>query len=185
VLSGVDQPNYRIQGLDLGANDYLIKPFHIGELAARVRSIFRVVDHENLDGAIKPLERLYLVSDRIDNVAASMEALRINSVAEHVDSLRSLSEQIRENIGQTAQRGRSPTKSEVRTQAGRALPILESIYNVLGTERGAQTIIAGAVAGVIGAAGWPAVTAYSLTMAAWMGKDAFATALKKLPTRPK
>ena len=31
----------RVQGLDLGADDYLAKPFHFEELAARLRSILR------------------------------------------------------------------------------------------------------------------------------------------------
>ena len=31
----------RVTGLDLGADDYLVKPFHFPELIARVRSIFR------------------------------------------------------------------------------------------------------------------------------------------------
>jgi DNA-binding response OmpR family regulator len=33
--------NDRIHGLDAGADDYLIKPFSIGELLARIRSVFR------------------------------------------------------------------------------------------------------------------------------------------------
>ena len=31
----------RVKGLDLGANDYLIKPFHLEELEARIRSLLR------------------------------------------------------------------------------------------------------------------------------------------------
>ncbi|MEY8417551.1 response regulator transcription factor [Tissierella praeacuta] len=31
----------RVKGLDLGANDYLIKPFHFEELEARIRSLLR------------------------------------------------------------------------------------------------------------------------------------------------
>lgn len=41
VLSGRGSENDRITGLDLGADDYLIKPFSPGELAARVRSVLR------------------------------------------------------------------------------------------------------------------------------------------------
>lgn len=31
----------RVTGLDLGADDYLVKPFHFDELAARIRALFR------------------------------------------------------------------------------------------------------------------------------------------------
>jgi two-component system, OmpR family, phosphate regulon response regulator PhoB len=41
VLSGRDGETDRIVGLDLGADDYLVKPFSPGELAARVRSVLR------------------------------------------------------------------------------------------------------------------------------------------------
>jgi DNA-binding response OmpR family regulator len=43
VLSGRDGETDRIIGLDLGADDYLVKPFSPGELAARVRSVLRRV----------------------------------------------------------------------------------------------------------------------------------------------
>ena len=41
MLSGRSGESDRIVGLDLGADDYLIKPFSPGELAARVRSVLR------------------------------------------------------------------------------------------------------------------------------------------------
>jgi two-component system phosphate regulon response regulator PhoB len=41
VLSGRDGEADRIVGLDLGADDYLVKPFSPGELAARARSVLR------------------------------------------------------------------------------------------------------------------------------------------------
>ena len=41
VLSGRDGETDRIVGLDLGADDYLVKPFSPGELAARARSVLR------------------------------------------------------------------------------------------------------------------------------------------------
>lgn len=41
VLSGRSGEGDRITGLDLGADDYLVKPFSPGELAARVRSVLR------------------------------------------------------------------------------------------------------------------------------------------------
>ncbi|MGE5293050.1 MAG: response regulator transcription factor [Micromonosporaceae bacterium] len=41
ILSGRTGETDRIVGLDLGADDYLVKPFSPGELAARVRSVLR------------------------------------------------------------------------------------------------------------------------------------------------
>jgi len=41
VVSGRDEERDRILGLDLGADDYLTKPFSIGELEARVRAVLR------------------------------------------------------------------------------------------------------------------------------------------------
>ena len=41
VLSGRDSETDRIIGLDLGADDYLVKPCSPGELAARARSVLR------------------------------------------------------------------------------------------------------------------------------------------------
>lgn len=41
ILSGRDTETDRVNGLDLGADDYLVKPFSPAELAARVRSVLR------------------------------------------------------------------------------------------------------------------------------------------------
>jgi two-component system response regulator QseB len=41
VMTARDALEMRIRGLDLGADDYLVKPFHLGELAARIRSLTR------------------------------------------------------------------------------------------------------------------------------------------------
>jgi two-component system response regulator MprA len=40
-LSAKDEVQDRITGLELGADDYLVKPFDFGELLARVRSVLR------------------------------------------------------------------------------------------------------------------------------------------------
>lgn len=40
-LTALGEPVERINGLDLGADDYLVKPFDIGELLARIRSVMR------------------------------------------------------------------------------------------------------------------------------------------------
>ena len=41
IMTARDTPEARIKGLDMGADDYLVKPFHLGELAARIRSLTR------------------------------------------------------------------------------------------------------------------------------------------------
>ena len=41
ILSAKDSLEDKVNGLDLGADDYLPKPFHLAELHARVRSLFR------------------------------------------------------------------------------------------------------------------------------------------------
>ena len=39
LLTARDAVESRVEGLDLGADDYLTKPFHLDELAARIRSL--------------------------------------------------------------------------------------------------------------------------------------------------
>jgi DNA-binding response OmpR family regulator len=47
ILSARSQESDIIRGLESGADDYVTKPFSIGELLARVRTIFRRVDVAN------------------------------------------------------------------------------------------------------------------------------------------
>lgn len=47
IVSAKDSLDDRIKGLDLGADDYLPKPFHMAELHARVRAVVR---RKNFDG---------------------------------------------------------------------------------------------------------------------------------------
>lgn len=41
ILSANDQTEDRVQGLDLGADDYLVKPFALEELVSRLRALYR------------------------------------------------------------------------------------------------------------------------------------------------
>ena len=41
ILTAKDLPDDRVRGLELGADDYLVKPFVFGELVARVRALVR------------------------------------------------------------------------------------------------------------------------------------------------
>jgi DNA-binding response OmpR family regulator len=47
IISAKDSLDDKIKGLDLGADDYLTKPFHIAELNARIKSVIR---RKKLDG---------------------------------------------------------------------------------------------------------------------------------------
>ena len=48
-LTAKDSIEDRVKGLDMGANDYLIKPFAFDELAARIRALTRTAFHTNPD----------------------------------------------------------------------------------------------------------------------------------------
>ncbi len=41
VLTARDGPDDRVTGLDAGADDYLVKPFHMPELVSRIRALLR------------------------------------------------------------------------------------------------------------------------------------------------
>jgi DNA-binding response OmpR family regulator len=41
VVSGEDDEGSKIEALDSGADDYVVKPFNVGELLARVRAVLR------------------------------------------------------------------------------------------------------------------------------------------------
>src|SRR5438132_7487427 len=45
ILTARGQESDKIRGLDAGADDYVTKPFSIGELLARIKAIFRRLSH--------------------------------------------------------------------------------------------------------------------------------------------
>lgn len=69
ILSALQEEMHRIAGLELGANDFVLKPFSFGELLARVRSLLRwserptnMIQNETLQAG--PL-RIELASRRV------------------------------------------------------------------------------------------------------------------------
>lgn len=52
IITGLGELQDKIDGLDLGADDYLVKPFHIKELLARIRALTRrpseIIDKQTL-----------------------------------------------------------------------------------------------------------------------------------------
>jgi two-component system, OmpR family, response regulator MprA len=63
MLTARDAVSDRIDGLDAGADDYLVKPFDVGELKARLRALLRRVGGEGDPDAIS-FEELRLDSAR-------------------------------------------------------------------------------------------------------------------------
>ena len=58
-LTARDQVHDRVKGLELGADDYLVKPFAFSELLARMHSVLR-------RGSSRPVETLKLADLEID-----------------------------------------------------------------------------------------------------------------------
>ena len=84
MLTARDQIEDRVKGLELGADDYLVKPFAFAELLARVRSLLRrgrVRDPESLQVADLELDvlkrRAYRGSNRIDLTAKEFALLEL------------------------------------------------------------------------------------------------------------
>ena len=84
VMTARDTVEERIAGLDLGADDYIIKPFHLTELEARVRALIRrahaatspdlVHGHLRLDTAGR---RLYVDEQPMDLSARELAVLEL------------------------------------------------------------------------------------------------------------
>jgi len=66
ILSGRESAGTKVQGLDLGADDYLVKPFSLEELQARVRALLR-----RKQGSASPSIRAGdLTFDTVDRIAS-------------------------------------------------------------------------------------------------------------------
>lgn len=54
LLTGKGSASDKAKGLDLGADDYIVKPFHLDELTARVRAVLRRASgSNNVSGAVR------------------------------------------------------------------------------------------------------------------------------------
>ncbi len=81
ILTALDAVENRVRGLDLGADDYLVKPFELTELEARVRALTRrargnalpVISHGAL--MFDPRQRIASVHDKPLDLSAREIAL--------------------------------------------------------------------------------------------------------------
>ena len=70
MLTARDREIDRVLGLELGADDYVTKPFSLAELASRVRSLLRRVELDRRAGAEPPLRVGTLRIDRASHRAS-------------------------------------------------------------------------------------------------------------------
>ena len=60
ILSGYGEEEVIVSALDLGADDYITKPFRVVELLARVRALLRRVAKQPVPGAVRKIGELEL-----------------------------------------------------------------------------------------------------------------------------
>jgi hypothetical protein len=113
-----------------------------------------------------------ILAERIERVATEISRLRINSATEYVEQLRTIA---------TEAKNLPDNEAAIRAIAGKVLSILSRLLDTLGTNEGAQILIAGAVTGILGAGGWPSAIIFGLSLAVWQGKEAFLAALGQIP----
>ena len=90
LLTGKDDTQDLITGLEAGADDYLCKPFHLGELEARLRSGKRIVDLQTELIAARETLRVQAMQDPLTkslNHGAIMEYLHRELARAQRDSL--------------------------------------------------------------------------------------------------
>lgn len=66
MLTARSSPEDRVLGLEAGADDYMVKPFELGELLARVRSVLRRQRWEQVSGGLTKAATLSFGEARIN-----------------------------------------------------------------------------------------------------------------------
>jgi len=102
IISARDAIEDRIQGLNLGADDYLVKPFHLSELNARIYSLMRRIKFDGEDMltaneiTLNPQSREVRISDSLVEltkneydlllylISNKNQVIRKTSIAEHL-----------------------------------------------------------------------------------------------------
>ncbi|MBL7844365.1 MAG: response regulator transcription factor [Cyclobacteriaceae bacterium] len=102
VISAKNALEDKIKGLDLGADDYMVKPFHLAELSARISAVIRRKQAENTSPIILhdlkidlPSRSVYCKENRLDLTRKEFDLLMFlyfnknrvvskNAIAEHI-----------------------------------------------------------------------------------------------------
>jgi len=75
IISAKNSLDDKITGLDLGADDYLTKPFHLSELYARIKAVLR---RKNLDGNLTQVIGNSTVDFNERSLSVNGENLKLN-----------------------------------------------------------------------------------------------------------
>ena len=67
IISARDRENEKVKALDMGADDYVVKPFGVSELLARIRSTLRLADRLKVSQGIQ--RDVYHVKDLTIDIA--------------------------------------------------------------------------------------------------------------------
>ena len=76
IISARDSLDDKVEGLELGADDYLPKPFHLAELSARIRSVMRRHQQGGEEYLTAGNVRLWPDSRRVEVAGRPVELLR-------------------------------------------------------------------------------------------------------------
>ncbi|KUJ76321.1 response regulator transcription factor [Ruegeria profundi] len=79
ILTARDGWSERVDGLDAGADDYMTKPFHMSELAARVRAILR-----RQSGQLNPVIEMGRVTLDTRNGRVSVDGVPVDLTAQEI-----------------------------------------------------------------------------------------------------
>lgn len=120
-----------------------------------------------------PKERRDELAERIE---ATVEAIRLfgsNTAGDAAAELEAIAEELKsvEDV---------ETPSALKEAAHKALMVLFRFMDELGTSRGARVVITGAIALVVGGAGFSGAVAFGLGLAYWEGKKPFLKAIESL-----
>ncbi len=76
IISARDSLDDKVEGLELGADDYLAKPFHLAELSARIRSVIRRRQRDGLESLDAGNVRLFPDRQRVEVAGSEVELVR-------------------------------------------------------------------------------------------------------------
>lgn len=76
IISARDSLDDKVEGLELGADDYLAKPFHLAELSARIRSVIRRRQRDGQESLDAGNVRLFPDRQRVEVAGREVELVR-------------------------------------------------------------------------------------------------------------